>query len=316
MYGKGKYCQGKSAQDPEGRQRLPQPRPAVGRHRREPQLRRAARGVEGLAHASRAPMRADVRALRRARQRGRARARLRRPRRALALALRHDAARRSRRRPTRLWRTGEAALRRAALLRARASSRKKYGKDKVPRRQADPGAPARQHVGAGVGPTSTRPGRAVPGRPSSTSTDAAAGAEVRRGADGEVRRVVLHLARPPAAAGDLLGALDVHAAARPRGRVPRQRVGRGQRNDDLRIKMCIKPDRGRPRHDPPRARARLLLPSTTRPADALSGRRQRRLPRGHRRRDRAVDHARPTCSRSACSATVQARRRKPSSTCR
>ena len=43
-----------------------------------------------------------------------------------------------------------------------------------------------------------------------------------------------------AAAANILGALDVHQPARPRGRLPRQRLG-CDCVDDLRIKMCIEP---------------------------------------------------------------------------
>ncbi len=50
-------------------------------------------------------------------------------------------------------------------------------------------------------------------------------------------------------------------------------------------------DRGGPRHHPPRARPRLLLPRVLLAPRALPARGQRRLPRGHRRCHRAVDHA-------------------------
>ena len=51
-------------------------------------------------------------------------------------------------------------------------------------------------------------------------------------------------------------------------------------------------DRGGLRHDPPRARPRLLLPALRHAPDPLPAGRQRRLPRGHRRHDRAERHAR------------------------
>ena len=79
----------------------------------------------------------------------------------------------------------------------------------------------------------------------------------------------------------------------PRARTSSVTPARGTStfNDDLRIKMCIKPNAGGSRHDPPRARPRLLLPRLLQAPDPVSGRRERRLPRGDRRHDRAVDDA-------------------------
>ena len=56
-------------------------------------------------------------------------------------------------------------------------------------------------------------------------TDDPEGAQDRRDRDGADRRAVLHLARVRAAAGDVLGAIAVRQAARPRGRLPRRAPG-------------------------------------------------------------------------------------------
>ena len=61
--------------------------------------------------------------------------------------------------------------------------------------------------------------------------------------------------------------------------------------DDLRIKMCIEIDGRGLHHHPPRARAQLLPARLPQAADPLPQRRQRRLPRGHRRHHRALGHA-------------------------
>jgi hypothetical protein len=104
------------------------------------------------------------RALRRAGQRRRARAGLRRPRRDVALQVRH-AGRRLRRRARPALGAGAAALRRAALPRARRLA-ERYG-ESVVARPPDPGAPAGQHVGAELGKR-LRPGGAAGGDPATT----------------------------------------------------------------------------------------------------------------------------------------------------
>ena len=136
-----------------------------GGPREEPQLRRAARRVDGLAHH----LRGDAPALRapgRARQRGREGDRLRGTWATCGAAGYDMPPRRSRRRPTASG-AGEAALRRAALLRARQAP-EALRQGQGPRRQAHPGAPARQHVGAGVGQPLPA-GRAVQGRRSAST---------------------------------------------------------------------------------------------------------------------------------------------------
>ena len=98
------------------RRRVPGPRRPVPNDGRESRCRRAARRVDGLAHDLAADARA-LRALRRAGERRRARPRLRRHRRDVALQLRHGPGRLRGRARSPLG-AGQAALRRAALLRA------------------------------------------------------------------------------------------------------------------------------------------------------------------------------------------------------
>ena len=169
-----------------------------------------------------------------------------------------------------------------------ASSTRRYGDKVVAEDRPDPVAPARQHVGAVVGLPLPR-ARAVQGR-SADRRHARARQALRRQEDGADGRGVLHVARHGSAAGDVLGALAVHQAGRQERRLPRQRVGRPvqQRPPDQDV---YQPEPGGPVDDPPRARPRLLLPLLLQAPDPLSGRRQRRLPRGDRRRDPAVDDA-------------------------
>ena len=58
---------------------------------------------------------------------------------------------------------------------------------------------------------------------------------------GEIRRAIFHFAGIRSAAADLLGAVAVCEAARPRSGLPRQRLGHRFSND-LRMKMCIQID--------------------------------------------------------------------------
>ena len=108
----------------------------------------------------------------------------------------------------------------------------------------------------------------------------------RRQVDGEDGRELLHLHRLLSAPRDLLGALAAHAPSRPRGPLPRLRLGRelgrGPPHQDVHHAR-----RGEPRHDPPRARSRLLLPVVRQAPAPLSVWRQRGLPGGARRHDRA-----------------------------
>ncbi len=84
----------------------------------------------------------------------------------------------------------------------------------------------------------------------------------------QLRRALLHLARLRAAAGDLLGALAVHQAARPRRGLPRQRLGHRQRRRPAHQDVH-RDQRGGLPHHPPRARAQ-LLPARLQPAAARS----------------------------------------------
>ena len=105
---------------------------------------------------------------------------------------------------------------------------------------------------------------------------------------------------------DVLGALAVHQAAGPRGRLPRQRLGRRLRRRPAH--QDVHRDHGRGLHDdPPRARPQLLPARLQQAAAPLPRQRQRRLPRGDRRHDRALGHAGVPGASSACST----RRRTP-----
>ncbi len=214
----------------------------------EPQRGRAARRVARLAR-HRPADEAALRALRHARQRRREGAGLQGSRRAVAGRLRHDAGRvLGRGRPA--VDAGEAALRRAARARAALAAeevRPRGGAGRWP----DPGAPARQHLGAAVGQRLRPDGRAEP-RPRLRPDQAARGEEDRRQGHGPVRRPLLHVARLRADAADVLGALAVHQAAGPRRRLPRQRLGRRPGSGPAHQDVHRDHRRGL-RRDPPRA---------------------------------------------------------------
>ena len=164
-YGKGQYCPPTGSallesSKKEAKGEVPAPRRPVARARQEPKLGRARGGVARLARR-RGAAQGQVREVRRARQRGREGDRLRRRRRDVARGLRH-AARRLRGGHRAPVGRRQAALRRAPLLRARASSgrvRQGHGA----RTRAHPRAAPRQHVGAGM-EQHLRPRRAVPER--------------------------------------------------------------------------------------------------------------------------------------------------------
>ncbi len=90
---------------------------------------------------------------------------------------------------------------------------------------ANPRASARQHLGAGLVERLQSGGAAVRRAHRSARRRAQAQADLRHG-HGAIRRALLHLARPRRAAGDILGALHVHQAARSRRRLSRERVER------------------------------------------------------------------------------------------
>ena len=145
-------------------------------------------------HAIAPPMRERLRALRRARERGRARARLRRHRRDLALEVRHAARRlRGGGRPP----LGAGASRSTSRCTPTCAARlaEKYGADVVPPDGPIPGAPARQHVGAGVGQHLRRWWRRRRRDPGYDLTALLKAKKVDAQRDGALRRGLLHLAR-------------------------------------------------------------------------------------------------------------------------
>ena len=93
----------------------------------------------------------------------------------------------------------------------RARLREKYG-DIVPATGPIPAAPARQHVGAGLGQHLPAGRAAQCRRPAYDLTELLKKKNTGLEADGEVRRGLLHLAGIRAAARHLLGALAVHQA--------------------------------------------------------------------------------------------------------
>ena len=151
---------------------------------------------------------------------------LRGPRRDVALGLRH-AAGGVRAEAERLCGAGEAALRGAALLRARQARRRSTARTRCRRASR-----SRRTCSATCGRSSgTRSIACSSPIPASSDLDVdrrAREAELRRREDDEVGGELLHVARLPEAAADLLGALDAHAAARSRRGVPRQRLAHGR----------------------------------------------------------------------------------------
>ncbi len=162
---------------PAGTRVVPQRDPAQAGAGDESRLRRTARGLARLARRSAAAA-TRLRTLRRACQRGREGARLRRPRRDVALGLRHAGGRVHPRGGPPV-RPGGTALPRPALLcarPARAEVRRRQGAG----READSGAPAGQHVGPAVG-CDLRPARALSRRQRARCRRGAREAGLRRG---------------------------------------------------------------------------------------------------------------------------------------
>ena len=277
-YGKGKYCPTKD--------QLPRSRRHHEDHGDLARCERASRRLGGLARHRR-PDEEGLRALRRALEQGRAelgfadtgamwRSKYDMPPEAFAAEL------------DRLW---EQVRPLYVSLHAyvRWKLREKYG-DVVPANGPIPAhllgnmwAQDWDNVYPLVAPKDADPGYDLTEILKARKTDAAA--------DGPVRRALLHLARLRAAPEDVLGALDVREAARPRGRLPRERLGHRLRRRPAH--QDVHRHHGRGLHDdPPRARPQ-LLPARLRPAAGpLPRQRQRRLPRGDRRHDRALGHAR------------------------
>ena len=128
----------------------------------EPQVRRAARRVEGLARRRRPRRARPVREVRRAREQGRARRSASRTSRRCGARLRHAAPTQFEAETDRLWDQVKPLYDELHCY-ARRKLRKMYGDKVVAEDRPDPGAPARQHVGAGVGQPLSR-ARAVQGR--------------------------------------------------------------------------------------------------------------------------------------------------------
>ena len=163
--------------------------------------------------------------------------------------LRH-AARRVRRRDGAALAAGQAALRLALHLHAREAQSEVRRRGRAEER-AHPGAPARQHVEPGVGQhlPAARAARGRPRlRPDARSSSDATPTPKQMVRYGEGFFTSLGFEQLPA---DLLGALAVCEAARPRGRLPRQRVG--HRRAEGRAPQDVHQDQ----------RGGLLRPSTT-----------------------------------------------------
>ena len=127
----------------------------------------------------------------------------------------------------RLWDAGEAALRRAPLLRAREAPRRSTARTRSPEHGPIPARAPRQHVGAGAGRTSTtwssptRASRRSTSRKTLEAKKIDAKAMVKMG-----ESFFTSLGLRPAARRRFWERSLLHAPARPRGRLPRQRLGR------------------------------------------------------------------------------------------
>ena len=161
---------------------------------REPGPRRicSTRGKGGTGWAR--PMREPLHALRRARQLGGARDRVRRRRRDVALRLRHDRRTSSPREADRLWDQVK-PLYLSLHAYARGKLVEQYGARAGAARRTDPGAPARQHVGAEVGNVYPAAWRRDSGASRRRPHRAARSEEVDAGAMAKLGEGVLHLAR-------------------------------------------------------------------------------------------------------------------------
>ena len=164
-----------------------------------------------------------------------------------------------------------------------------YGPSIVREDAPIPGASAGQHVGTELGQcVSTR--RSEERRPGLRPHRNPQDAQHRSGGHGAVRRAILPVSRVRAAPANILGALDVYASARPRGGLPRQRLGHRLPRRPAHQDVHRAHRRGF-LHDPPRAGAQ-FLPACLRPSHpALPQQRERRLPRSHRRHHRPFRHA-------------------------
>ena len=142
---------------------------------------------------------------------------------------------------------GEAALRLAARLRAPQAARE-VRRGRGARRAGRSRRTCSATCGRRSGTTSTRWWRPQDADPGYDLTALLKAQGHGREGDGEVRRGLLHLARLRAAAGDVLGALALHQAARPRSGLPRQRLGRRLRRRPAH--QDVHRDHGRGLHAP------------------------------------------------------------------
>ena len=125
----------------------------------------------------------------------------------------------------------------------RAKLGEQYGEDKVPQDQSDSGAPARQHVGADLG-VPVRHDGTVPGRRrASTSTHTLQTKDYSPTRnDTQSAEELLRVAGHAAPSGHLLGAFAC-SRSRPTATWFAMRVpGDFDDGNDLRIKMCIRPE--------------------------------------------------------------------------
>ncbi len=146
----------------------------------------------------------------------------------------------------RLWAAGPPAVRFAARLRSLEAGRE-IRQGRGSRRCADSRAPARQHVGAGMEQHLSAPRAAECGLRAGRRRGAAR-EKCGRERNGPLRGGIFHIARLRAAARNVLGTLAVHEAARPRGRLPRQRLGASTSRTTCESKSASSP---RPRISPP-----------------------------------------------------------------
>ena len=166
---------------------------------------------------------------------------------------------------------------------------KKYGASVGPRDAPDSRASAGQHVGAGLEQYLSA-GRASQCRSRLRSHGDSESEKCRSAGHGSLRRAFFHLARIRALAADVLGAVAVHQAARPRSGLPRQRVGHRLRRGCAHQDVHRADGRGFLDH-PPRTRPQFLSARLRQSAAPFPQQRQRRIPRGHRRHHRALGDA-------------------------
>ena len=293
MYGEGKYCpQGKDRCSTvrQGRQGLQEPRPAGRNHRHQPQLRRAHRGLGGLAlHRA-----ADAPQVHSASRSSPTRARASWASRTSACCgARVTTCRRriSRRRPRAS--TGRSSRCTKSLhCYARGKLARKVRQGQGAGRQAHPGALVRQHVGAAVEPRVRRPAEALSAAPASRAPTAScrrrSGTRCSMTKSAESFYTSIGFPALPQTFWER------SMLTRPRDRevVCHASAWDMDDKDDVRIKMCMKPieeDLFTIYHE--LGHVYYYIWYKDQPA-AVPGRRARRLPRSHRRRGQSLGDAR------------------------